>query len=231
MRKIGLALILSALLVLGFLGWRYDGSDASESQNEAVKIIESNLEATGDTARPRPPLPWAQKDPTSSGNTDVKIIVKSPEPKPKKIKVDGKYYDSVGLLSIPKIGLKNEAVVYNFTQAALDEGLIASMGTPGLVGNFVVIGHVVTRGEVFRDLKNLRKGDTVAVRTNAGTFTYRIRGGPVTIVDTDTWVLRDNPSKTKGLKATKSVITLLTCAERYHSDRRIAVFGDLVVSP
>ena len=213
-------------LVLGFFAWQYDGTDTSESQNEAVKIIESNLEAT-DTARP--PLPWAKKDPAVSGSTDVKIIVKSPEPKPKRIKVDGKYFATVGLLSVPAIEVKNEAVVNDFTQAALDEGLIASRGTtPGSVGNFVVIGHVVTHGEVFKDLKKLRKGDTVKIQTNAGIFTYRIRGGPVTIVDTDTWILRDVPSKTKKLKATKSVITLLTCAERFHTNKRIAVFGDLV---
>ena len=219
MRKFGI-FFMTLGLVLGFFAWQYDGSDTSESQNEAIKIIESNLEA--DTARPAP-LPWAQRD--------TKIV--KPAVKPKKIKIGSKFFDSVGLLSIPSIGVKNEPVVDNFSQAALDEGLIASMGTPpGEIGNFVVIGHVVTRGEIFRDLKKLRKGDTVTVQTTTGTFTYRIRGGrPVTIVDTDTWVLRNNPSKTKGLKATKSVITLLTCAERYHSDRRIAVFGDLVVSP
>ena len=215
MRKLGI-LFMTLGLVLGFFAWQYDGTDStSESQNEAVRIITQNLE--GDTARPAP-LPWAQ------GATIVK-----PAAKPKKIKIGSKYFASVGLLSIPKIGVKNEPVVDNFTQAALDEGLIGSMGTPpGAVGNFSLIGHVVTRGEVFRDLMRLRKGDLVTVKTAAGTFTYKIRGGPVTIVDTDTWVLRDNPSKTKNLKATKSAITLLTCAERFHTNKRIAVFGDLV---
>ena len=224
MRKFGI-LFMTLGLFWGFFAWQNVGTDTSESQNEAVKIITQNLEA--DTVRPVP-LPWTQRD-TTSGNTDVKIIVKSPPAEPKKIKVDGKYVASVGLLSIPSIGVKNEAVVDDFTQAALDEGLIASTGTPpGSIGNFVVIGHVVTHGEVFTDLKKLRKGDTVTIKTASGTFTYRIRGGPVTIVDTDTWVLRDNPSKTKGLKATRPVLTLLTCAERFHSNKRIAIFGDLV---
>ena len=215
MRKIGI-LFMTLGLTLGLFAWRYDGTATSESQNEAVRIITQNLE--GDTARPLP-LPWAQ------GDTET---VK-PAVKPKKIKIGSKFFATVGLLSIPKIGLENEPIVDNFSQAALDEGLIASMGTPpGVIGNFSAIGHVVTRGEVFRDLGKLKKGNLVTVRTSAGTFTYRIRGGPVTIVDTDVWVLRDVPSKTKNLVATKSVITLLTCAERYHSNRRIAIFGDLI---
>ena len=61
MRKFGI-LFMTLGLVLGFFAWQYDGTDTSESQNEAVKIIESNLE--GDTTRPLP-LPWAQKDPAN----------------------------------------------------------------------------------------------------------------------------------------------------------------------
>ena len=214
MRKLGI-LFMTLGLVLGFFAWQYDGTDTSDSQNEAVKVITQNIE--GDTARPAP-LPWAQ------GATIAKPTVK-----PKKIKIGSKFFDAVGLISIPAAGVENAPVVNNFSQAALDEGLIASRGEPGEIGNWAVIGHVVTHGEVFRDLKKLRKGDLVTIKTVTGTFTYRIRKNePVTIVDTDVWVLRDVPSKTKNLEAKSAVLTLLTCAERYHTNKRIAIFGDLV---
>ena len=216
-RFVANVLMLPGLLIIGFLAWNHEGTDAprnhvrmgdilshgsSDSQNHMRlgDILKQSLDAQ----ESRVMYPW----------TDAKPIVKA---------------QKIGVLSLPSLGVKNEPVVDDFTQAALDEGLIGSMGVaPGEVGNFAVIGHVITRGEIFKDLKKLRRGGIVKIRTTTGTFTYKIRGGPVTIVDSDTWVLRDNPSKTKNLVATKSVITLLTCAEFFHSNKRIAVFGDLV---
>ena len=207
MKRLAIALMLPGLLILGFLAWQSVVKNASDSQNEAREIIMQNIEAN---AQPKnsvhPPVyPWTNVAP-------VAVI------KPKKIKVGSKYVSSVGLISIPKIGVKNEPVVDDFTQAALDASLIGSMGDPG-EGNFVVIAHVVGHGAVFKNLRRLRKNDLVMVKTASGKFTYRIRGGPVTIKDTDTEVLRGS---------SKKIISLITCAEVFHTDKRIAVFGDLV---
>ena len=220
---------VAVVLVLaggGFFVWQYVGTNAtaSDSQNEAREAITKSIALQGDPNKSAA-YPWTAG---AGAGTDVKIIVKQPV-EPKKIKIGSKSVDAVGVLSIPKIGVKDAAVVDDFTDAALDEGLIGSMGSaPGQVGNFVVIGHVITHGEIFKNLKNLRKGNTVKVETTAGTFTYKIRGGPVTVMNTDTWPLRPVPSKRKSAVATKSVITLITCAARYHTDQRIAIFGDLV---
>ena len=213
-RAIAVILMLPGLVLLGFLSWQYVGTNisASGSQDTVRESITKSLEAQD--SKSEPVYPWQKSKPVKRDTTSKPVV------KPKKIKVDDRFVEFVGLLSIPAIGVKNEPVVDSFTQQILDAGIIASMGAkPGTIGNFVVIGHVVGHGEVFRDLKKLRKGDTVTVKTATGTFTYRIRGGPVTIKDTDTEVLRGS---------SKKIISLITCAEVFHTDKRIAVFGDLV---
>lgn len=48
----------------------------------------------------------------------------------------------------------------------------AGSANPGQLGNVVLSGHVDYRGEVFRDLKDVKKGDTVTLDTEQGQYIY-----------------------------------------------------------
>jgi sortase A len=97
---------------------------------------------------------------------------------------------------------------------------------PGQRGNFVLAGHRVTETEPFAAFPTLRAGDRVRVRTSNAVYTY-VLDTPGTALRVDQhalWVTRDHPIGSR----TDHVITLITCAETFHTDDRLVVFGHLV---
>ena len=106
--------------------------------------------------------------------------------------------------------------------------VLANWRQPGLAGartNMVLSGHVVTtaRGNVFRDLYQVRPGEPVVVHTDKGQFTYRIVDVRL-VKPTDVSVIA--PSAEPRL-------TLVTCAGQFdyrtHTfSERLIVTGQLV---
>lgn len=145
--------------------------------------------------------------------------------------IDG---DAIGLMRIKRFGDKYEVpIVPGFDKDALARGIgwDQNSAKPGDIGNFATAGHRVTHGEPFRDFLKLRKGDKVVVETRTNIYTYRLRGngGDITVDFTVGWPLWPVPDPdARGVKPTKAVITLLTCAELFHTDNRNIVVGDLV---
>jgi LPXTG-site transpeptidase (sortase) family protein len=84
-------------------------------------------------------------------------------------------------------------------------------------------------GSPFRKLLELRKGDEVIVETVDAVYTYELDGSPrdLTVKPEDNWVLEPVPGKPQETP-TKSIITLTTCQDLFHSPDRSVAFGHLV---
>ena len=144
---------------------------------------------------------------------------------------DGK---NIGLLRVPRFGTEYEVpIVKGFDQKSLSKGvgMYEEAALPGELGNFAIAGHRVTHGEPFRDFLKLKKGDLVHIETRTAVFTYQLRndGDSLTLDFTVGWPLQQVPDPDmRGEPPTANVLTMLTCAELFHTRNRNVVFGDLV---
>jgi sortase A len=133
------------------------------------------------------------------------------------------------LLSIPRLGMEDVTIGDSSEQAHLDrEGIMHLSGTgfPYQRGsNTYIVGHA---GDYyssrvpnpFRNLKELRPGDLIALRDATGkTYNYRIYDRFV-VAPRDVWVM--NPV------AGKDVVTFQTCFPAPVFDKRLIVRGELV---
>jgi sortase A len=133
------------------------------------------------------------------------------------------------VLHIPRFGEDWEVPIID---SVSDDALAAGVGRfvdnapVGAVGNYALAAHRVTQGEPFRNLTELVAGDEVVVETHKYLYTYVLDtdGTEHRVSFTDTWVLDDRPVELPS----RRVITLTTCAELFHTDDRLAVFGHLV---
>ncbi|MFF1823298.1 class E sortase [Kribbella sp. NPDC058245] len=140
--------------------------------------------------------------------------------------------DPVVLVRIPKFGKDWEKpVIEGVGKGELARGIghYPQTAMPGEPGNFAIAGHRVTHGSPFRKLLELRKGDQVIVETADAIYTYELDGSPrdLTVKPADNWVLEPVPGKPRDT-ATKSIITLTTCQDLFHSPDRSVAFGQLV---
>lgn len=139
--------------------------------------------------------------------------------------------DGIALVRVPRFGDDYEMPLVAGTS---DDDLARGIGWfpdsahPGEVGNFAIAAHRVTHGEPFSRILDLRAGDEVIVETRTHVYTYRlVEDGDARVVDfTETWVLDPVPGKPTS-EPTESLITLVTCAEIFHTDERNVVFGAL----
>ena len=133
------------------------------------------------------------------------------------------------LLSIPRLGMEDVTIGDSSEQAHLDrEGIMHLSGTgfPYQRGsNTYIVGHAgdyyTSRvPNPFRNLKELRPGDLIALRDATGkTYNYRIYDRFV-VAPRDVWVM--NPV------AGKDVVTFQTCFPAPVFDKRLIVRGELV---
>jgi sortase A len=136
------------------------------------------------------------------------------------------------LLRIPKFGKDWEKpVVEGVGKSDLARGIghYPETQLPGQPGNFAIAGHRVTHGSPFKKLLELDKGDQVIVETADAVYTYELDGSPrdLTVKPTDNWVLQPVPGKPSDTP-TRSIITLTTCQDLFHSPDRSIAFGHLV---
>ena len=139
--------------------------------------------------------------------------------------------NAIALLRIPDFGPDFEvAVVSGPTEYALSIGVgwFPETAQPGKVGNFAVAGHRGKSGP-FVPLPDLKPGAKVIVETREAIYTYKLTNTPkdLTVDQTATWVLDPVPGRPDE-KATKKLITLITCANFFRSPDRTIAFGELV---
>ncbi|MGE7606173.1 class D sortase [Peribacillus frigoritolerans] len=137
----------------------------------------------------------------------TEATTKLPEQKTKAVSPDGlELYeerpetgDLMGELYIPKI--EATLPIYHGTdEDELEKGVGHYAGSvlPGEKDNSVLSGH---RDTIFRDLGEVGEGDLLIAKTEAGTFTYKVR--KVRIVDAD--------DRTVIVPKPKATLTVTTC--------------------
>jgi sortase A len=170
-RKLGLLLMVAGLLLVGWSGYHW----WKESQ-VAVYDPKTALAYTPRTNALDPAL--------------TKGIAPYPVPQVGK---------EMGQLVIPRIGAILP-IIEGTDEDELAKGVGHFRGSalPGVTGNSVLSGH---RDTVFRRLGEVKKNDLLVVRTDAGTFTYRV---------TKMWITKPTDISVLDSKPTP-VLTLTTC--------------------
>ncbi|MEU9033690.1 class E sortase [Streptomyces sp. NPDC048352] len=133
---------------------------------------------------------------------------------------------------VPRFGRDWSRPVLEGTGAEpLKKGLGHYTGSarPGGDGNFAVAGHRRTYGDPFKDVPELRPGDTVTVRDSTGWYTYTVRAAPLRILPTETGVVdpvpRRSPFSTPG-----RYLTLTTCDPEWGHSHRLVVWAELTAT-
>ena len=192
-----------ALVCAGYLGWEFIGTNvvARQHQHRAISAL---LGA------------WDRKAPS--------------------VTADGVAVDAI--IRIPRFGPGYSVPVVEGTSSrslGMGVGHVIGSARPGAPGNVVLAGHRVTHGEPFRSLPSLRSGDEVIIETLTTGYVYRVASGASAsrrVPDTSSWVLASSPQDPTRVHISRPgarrLITLITCAELFHTSDRLVVFGELV---
>jgi len=125
---------------------------------------------------------------------------------------------AIGVIQIPKIGV-DQAVVEGVGVEDLKKGPGHYPGTPlpGEAGNAAIAGHRTTYGAPFNRLDELKNGDSITVRTRAGTFRYEVSSSSIV-----------SPSEVSVLDPTPdNRLTLTTCNPKYSAAQRLIIVASL----
>ncbi len=205
----GLALVVVGAVVLGWVGWQYVGTNVVSREAQRA-LVERTQRAW--TLRPGS---------TAHGGR-------------------GAARTAQALIRIPRFGRHYVMPVQRgVSEQVLAEGFGHFRGTAraGQVGNYALAAHRVTHGQPLRNLPELRPGDRVLVETRARVYTYVLDTDPNDLVVSfrDVWVIDPLPTNPTGgvqpaRRPGQRLVTLTTCAELFHTDRRMIAFGHLVGS-
>lgn len=209
----GAGLLAAGLAVLGWVGWQYVGTNvvAERAQARTVEHLEEQWRR----------LPASEVQPGEPGMSPVGAG------------------DALAIVRVPRFGDDYVMpVLEGVDDAALSSGLghFEGSAAPGHPGNFALAGHRITHGEPLREVHALEPGDHVIVETARATYTYVIDTDPDDLeVDHDaTWVIDRAPENPDALGPgpadAPQLLTLVTCAEVFHTDERTVVFGHLVAT-
>jgi sortase A len=208
--RLGLALVLVGLSILGWLAWEFWGTNWVSHRTQARVVTQIQHD-------------WEAGKPTS-------LVPEGP---------GGRSVSARAIVLIPRFGSDYAVPVLEGTSdSVLAAGLGHYDGSAraGGVGNYAVAGHRVTHGEPLRDMPDLRPGDEIIVETRRTVFTYRLdTGGDDLVVPfSASWVLAPLPTNPDGgvqppdRSPGQRLITLTTCSELFHTDQRLVAFGHLV---
>lgn len=204
LRWTGIGFVVAGLAVLGYVGWQLFGTNIV-SERQQQQLVND----------------WRD------GATQASVTGKAGN------------RDAVALVRIPRFGDDYVMpVLEGVGDANLAKGLAHFRGTagPGQPGNYAIAGHRVTHGEPLRDMPKLEPGDDVVVETRKTTYTYKLDTDPEDLIvgSHDVWVVSARPVNpdSNGVTAPRGsrLLTLTTCAELFHTDERMVVFGHLVGS-
>jgi sortase A len=217
---LGRILIISGLVVLGFVAYQLWGTglESSRGQDELTQglvrdavagdVDDSSVVAVSDvtdrlarvdpgTAPPLPPPPQGEP---------------------------------VGVITIPRIGLER-VIVEGVSKDDLKKGPGHYPGTPlpGQAGNAGIAGHRTTYGAPFNRIDELVPGDEISVFTAQGEFTYTVIPAPGQTEQS--WYVVA-PSQVEVLADVgDNRITLTACHPKYSARERIIVHAVLAAPP
>ncbi|MEI7886059.1 MAG: class E sortase [Actinomycetes bacterium] len=211
---LGKVLIVSGLLVLGFVGYQLWGTSISESNSQAAltNSLANNANLKPNNGRVQSQQltdQFATVDPATAPAT-----APPPEGEP------------VGVITIPKIDLQR-IIVEGVAKPDLKKGPGHYPGTPlpGQAGNSAIAGHRTTYGAPFNRIDELEPGDEIKVGTPQGEFTYVVIPAPGQA--TQAWYTV-SPAQVEVLaNMGDNRITLTACHPKYSAKQRIVVHGIL----
>jgi sortase A len=209
---IGVLMVTAAAVLGGWLGWQTVGTNvvAHRAQDREVASTVQRWERADQVATTtirRAPLP-----PPATGR-------------------------EAAVVRIPRFGASYAVPVH---PGVGDDVLARGFGhfkvsaPPGGWGNYALAAHRVTHGEPLRRVLELRPGDEVLISTRNWTYAYRLDTDPrrLTVTTDGVWVVDVHPVNPdeRGVNPTSHMrlLTLVTCAELFHTDDRTVVFGHLV---
>lgn len=136
------------------------------------------------------------------------------------------------IVTIPRLGVSwQEPIIQGIRTQDLARGIghYPNTALPGQIGNFAIAGHRVTHGSPFRNVLSLVPGDIVRIETRTMIYIYAMDTSPanLTVTNTAVWVLDPVPGHPRSIP-TRALITLTTCSDFFHSDRRSVGFGHLI---
>jgi sortase A len=123
---------------------------------------------------------------------------------------------ALGTLSIPEIGLRSQ-LVQGATTSGLELGPAhyAETDLPGEGGTVAIAGHRTTYLAPFRDINELRRGESIFLRMPYGVFTYVV--GRVEVVAPNAWWITRNAGYDR--------LVLSSCNPLFSAAERIVVFA------
>ena len=154
LRGSAIALLLLALVALGFVGYLYGLSDVQEARSQAILYQQYQLELANQVA------PLGPYGPNGQNGTRGPTPPGSP----------------VAILNIPSIGIRDMVVV----QGTNPQNLMVGPGhrpdspLPGQPGVVQIYGRRATFGAPFSRLSELRRGDVIIAITGQGTSIYSV---------------------------------------------------------
>ncbi|HEX8231336.1 MAG TPA: sortase [Chloroflexia bacterium] len=196
LRILGNLLIVAGLaLLLGIGGWwGYTQWENTQSLDRAVQgglVVEPTIDVAALGSNPATPTA-APPTPTTAIIEELKDLTNDARPAlgtPLIPTVTPVPDNSPPIrLSIASVGIDSEVVPVNWAMIPAKGGGIkpewqvadyavghhAGSVNPGQVGNVVLSGHVDYKGEVFRDLFDVKDGDLVTLYTEKGQYMYVI---------------------------------------------------------
>ena len=154
LRGSAIALLLLAVVALGFVGYLYGLSDVQEARSQAILYQQYQLELANQVA------PLGPDGPNGLDGAKGPTIPGSP----------------VAIINIPSIGIRDMVVV----QGTNPQNLMVGPGhrpdspLPGQPGVVQIYGRRATFGAPFSRLGELRPGDTITAITGQGTSIYTV---------------------------------------------------------
>lgn len=210
---LGRILIISGLLVLGFVAYQLWGTsiESSQKQTDLRVSLAADMGKTNVKHLDTKDLVTAadQIDPVTAPP-----MAPPPEGSP------------VGVISIPRIGVE-WVMVEGVSRADLKKGPGHYPGTPlpGQAGNAAIAGHRTTYGAPFNRIDELVPGDEITTSTQQGSFTYVVIPAPGQ--EDQAWYAV-KPNQVEVLDDFgDNRITLTACHPKYSAKQRIIVHAVL----
>lgn len=216
-RRLGTILAVGGLLVLAYaaavLFWRDPVTDlySRYQQNRLDSALSAEFEAWDSE------LPSTRAQPARGGLSAARAATAADARRFLGTLEQGQAF---GRLEIPRIDV--DAVVVHGTRWGADlsrgPGHYERTTVPGLGKTVGIAGHRTTFGAPFRDIDDLRAGDSITLDLPYATFRYRVFEHE--IVASDDWSV----IRTRGF----DTIMLSACHPLYSADQRWIVYGRLV---
>lgn len=210
LKVLALILIGLALAAFAYIGWQMWGTNVQAHHSQTT--ARHKLEKTWKT--PAPVHTHAHK-------------VTAPKPAPLKY---GAVFAEISLPPRARVGSVWVPVAEGISKPkVLNHGYAGHYlhtARPGQVGNFAAAGHRNTHGEPFRQLDEVRVGDTVRVRTGSHhVIRYRVTKILPSTSPNNVHVLDPVPTQA-GFHTAGRYITLTTCTPEFTSWHRLIVWGE-----